>query len=84
MELSGKQKPFLQFFFSFSQSSLNLKHFRKNNDSIADPFRILRTPKNKVRSIPKKSRFRESVEKQQGKCAQTLFKYERQPIYYTY
>ena len=51
---------------------------------ITDVFRKLRTPKNMVRSIPKKSRFRESVEKQHGKCAQILLKFEGQPIYHNY
>ena len=51
---------------------------------IADVFGILRPPKNMVRSIPKKSGFRESVEKQQGKCPQTLLKFEGQPIYHIY
>ena len=40
----------------------------------------LRTPKNMVRSMPKKSRFRASVEKEHGKCAQTLFKFEGKPL----
>ena len=37
----------------------------------------LRTPKNMVKSMPKKSRLRESVEKQHGKFAQTFSKFER-------
>ena len=41
---------------------------------IADVFPKSRTPKNMVRSMPKKSRFRGSLEMQQAKCAQTLFK----------
>ena len=40
---------------------------------IADVFPKLRTPKNMVRSMPKKSRFRGSYKKQHGKRAQTLF-----------
>ena len=43
---------------------------------IADIFLKLRTPKNMVRSMCKKSHFRASVEKQHGKCAQTLFKFK--------
>ena len=43
----------------------------------ADVFPKLRTPKNLVRSMPKKSRFRGSDKKQIGKFAQTLFKFER-------
>ena len=41
---------------------------------IADVFPKLRTQKNLIRSMPKKSRFKISFEKQHGKCAQTLFK----------
>ena len=42
---------------------------------IADAFPKLPTPKKLVRSVHKKSRFRGSVEKQHGKCAQILFKF---------
>ena len=58
--------------------------FKNRMTPIDHGFRILRTPKNMVRSIPKKSRFRESVEKQQGKCTQILFTFEGQPIYHIY
>ena len=49
---------------------------------IADVFPKLRTPKNMVRSMPKKSRFRGSVKKQHGKCAQTLWKFEGQLLHH--
>ena len=51
---------------------------------ITDLFRKLRSPKNMVRSMPKKSSFRVSVEKQHGKGAKTLFKFAGQPIYHIY
>ena len=51
---------------------------------IADVFPDLPTPKNMVRSMPKKSRFRGSVEKQHGKCAQTLFKCGGHLLYHIY
>ena len=51
---------------------------------IADVVRKLRTPKNMVTSIPKKSRFRVSVEKEHGECPQTLFTFEGQPLYHIY
>ena len=51
---------------------------------IAGLFPKLRTPKHMARSMSKKSRFRGSVEKQHGKCAQTLFKFEGQPLYHIY
>ena len=31
-ELSQKQKAFSQFFFAFSKSTLNFKHFQKKDD----------------------------------------------------
>ena len=43
---------------------------------IADVFGKLRTVKDMVRSMPKKSRLRGSVEKQLPKRAQTLLKLE--------
>ena len=51
---------------------------------IADVFPELRTPKKTVRSMPKKSRFRGSVEKQHGKVAQTLFKFGGHLLYHVY
>ena len=51
---------------------------------IADVFPKLRTPKNMVRSMPEKSHFRRSVEKQQIKCVQTLLKLERKLLYHIY
>ena len=47
---------------------------------IGDVFLKLRTPKNVVRSMSKKSRFRRPFEKQHGKLAQTLIKSERQHL----
>ena len=49
---------------------------------IANVFHKLRTPKNTVIAMPKKSLFRRSVEKEHGKCAQTLFKVEGQHLYH--
>ena len=51
---------------------------------MADAFPKLRTPKNMVRSMPEKSHFTGSVEKQQIKCAQILLKFEGQLLYYIY
>ena len=51
---------------------------------IADVFPKSPTPKNMVRSMPKKSRFGESVEKQQGECAQILLKIEGQLLHQIY
>ena len=51
---------------------------------IAEVFPKLRTPKNKVRSMSIKSRFKGSFKKQHGKCAQTLFKFAWQNLYHIY
>ena len=84
MLLSRKQKALPIFFSSFLKSSLNLEHFQQKTTLIADVFPKLRTPKNMVRSMPKKSRFRASVEKQSGKCAQILFKFDGHLVYHIY
>ena len=49
---------------------------------IADVFRKLRTPKNKVRAMREKSCFRVSLKKEHGKGAQILFKFEGQHLYH--
>ena len=51
---------------------------------IADAFWKLRIPKKIVRSMPKGSLFRRSVEKQHGKCPKTLFTFEEQHLYHIY
>ena len=51
---------------------------------IADVFAKLRTQKNLVRSMPKKFRFKGSLEKQHGKCAETLLKCQGQLLYHIY
>ena len=76
IKLSRKQKTFSQFFSSLLKSGLNMQYFQKKMTLIADLFLKLRTPKAVVRSMPKMSRFRGSVEKQHGKCPRTLFKIE--------
>ena len=58
--------------------------FKKNMTLITDVFRKLRNPKKIVRSMPKKSHFRVSVEKQHGKCPQTFFTFEGQLLYHIY
>ena len=48
---------------------------------ITEVFPKLQTPKNMVRSMPKRSHFRVSAEKQHGKCPQSLLTFEGQPLY---
>ena len=51
---------------------------------IAYVFPKLRTPKNVVRSMPKKSFFRGQFEKKDGKRAQTLLKFRRHHLHHIY
>ena len=51
---------------------------------IAEVFPKLRSPKNKVRSMSIKSRFKGSFKKQHGKCIQILFKFAWQKLYHIY
>ena len=51
---------------------------------IAEVFPKLRTPKNMVTSMSKKSRFKGSFGKQHGKRAQTLLKFAWQYLYHIY
>ena len=81
MELSEKQKTFFQYFSPFLKSSLNLEHFQKKHDPHSLCISEIMDSQ-KHRSMPKKSIFRRSVEKQHGKCPQTLFKFEGQPLYH--
>ena len=51
---------------------------------IGDVFPKLRTPKNVVRSMSKKSRFRGSFEKKDGKQVQTILEFEQPHLYHIY
>ena len=84
MQLSRKQKSFSHFFSTFLKSSLNFEHFLKKLTLIADVFPKLRTQKNVVRSMHKKSGFKGTFEKPHGKCAQTLLKCQGQLLYKIY
>ena len=58
--------------------------FKKKITLIAEVFPKLRTRKNLVRSMSKKSRFKGSFGKQHGKRAQTLLKFAWQNLYHIY
>ena len=72
MQLSKKQKTFSEIYFSFLNSLLNFKHWQKKMTFIADVFPEIQAPKNMVRSISKKPPFRGPLDRQQGKCFETL------------
>ena len=58
MQLSKKQKKFSEIFFEFLKSILNFKHLPKKMTLIAYVFPKISVPKNMVREIAKKPRFR--------------------------
>ena len=58
--------------------------FLKKVTLIPDVFPKLRTQKNLVRSMPKKSRFKGSFRKQHGKRVQTLLKCQWELLYHIY
>ena len=51
---------------------------------ITDIFAKLRTPKNVVKQLSKKSRVRGRFDKQHGKGDQTILKCERQQLYHIF
>ena len=63
MQLSQKRYIFSELFLHFLNLDSILKIYEKKMNLIADVFLNLRTPKNVVRSISKKSRFRGPLEK---------------------
>ena len=80
--LSQKQKAISQFFLAFSKSTLNFEHFQKKMTLIADLFPKLHTPKNVVRYMSKKSRFKGPFDRQHGKRVQTLLRSDPQHRYH--
>ena len=83
-QLSQKQKAFSGLFLQFSKSTLNFQHFGKNMTLTADFFAKNRTPKNVVRYMCKKSRFKGSFDRQHGKRVETLLRSGKQNRYHIY
>ena len=81
-QLSQKQKAFFEFYLAFSKSTLNFDHLQRKDDLHVEIFPILRTPKNVVRSMSKKSCFKEPFDRSQGKRVQTLLRSEPQHRYH--
>ena len=84
MQLSQKQKNFITIFSSTPETQFKFSTFqkKKNMTVVADLFPKLRTPKQVVRSMSKRSRFRRPFQKQHGKRVKTLLKSERQYVYH--
>ena len=83
-QLSQKQKAFSPFFLPFFKSTLNFEHFGKKMTVTADFFPKIRTPKNVVKYMCKKSRFKGHFDRQHEKRVQTLLPSERQHFYPIY
>ena len=81
-QLSQKQKLFLKFFLHFPNVHEILNIFKKKMTFIADLFPKLRTPKDVVRYLSKKSRFKGTFDKQHGKRVQTLLRSESKYRYH--
>ena len=76
------KKLFLNFFLRFRNLHEILNICRKKMTLIADLFAKLRTPKNLVRYLSKKSRFKGPFDRQHGKRVQTLLRSEPQHRYH--
>ena len=76
------EKLFLNYFFHFRNLHEILNISKKKMSFIADLFVKLRTPKNVVRYMSKKSRFKGSFDWQHGKRVQTLLRSESQHGYH--
>ena len=66
---------FSQFFSAFFESASNFEHFQKKRMFIAYVFPKLPTTKNVLRQMSKSSRFREPVDRRDGKRAEALIQY---------
>ena len=80
MQLYQKQFFFSELFAWPLKSSWSFEHFKKQMTLIADVFPKLRTSKNVVRSMSKKSYFRGPYRKQDDKRVQTMLKLEPRHI----
>ena len=82
MHICKKQKISSQFFSSFFESALNFEHFQKDRTFIAYVFPKLPTTKNLLRQMSKSSRFREPVDRRNGKWAEALIQSYLERLYH--
>ena len=82
MHLSEKPKTFVVFLCAFFKSKSNFEHFQKKMTLIDYVFSKLRTPKNVVSLMSKKSRLRWPIDKQPGKPAETRIQSQWQLLYH--
>ena len=77
-----KEKLFHNLFLHFRNLHEILNIFKKKMTFLADLFPKLRTPKDVVRYLSKKSRFKGLFDRQHGKRVQTLLRSEPQHRYH--
>ena len=83
MQVSRKQKNFFWIFSCIFEVSVKFWRFwKKKMTLITEVFPKLRTPRNMVTSMSKKSRFKICFGRQHGKRARTLFKLPWQELYH--
>ena len=82
MHLSQKQKTFSRFFCAFLKSTSNFEQFRKKMILRAYLCPKLRTPKDVVIQMSKKSHLRRPLDRQHGKRVEKLIQSQRQYLYY--
>ena len=75
MHLCKKQKKFSEFFSAFFESALNSEHFQKKMRLIAYVFPKIPSPKNVLREMSKRFRFRERLDRRHSKWAEALIQY---------
>ena len=80
MLLSQKQGNFYELCFAFFKSTSNFENFQKKMTVIAYVFLNIRTRKEVVRYMSKKSCFRGSLDRQHGKRAKTLIQSQWQHL----
>ena len=84
MQLPQKQKAFSESAFSFLKYTLSFGIFSKKMTLLADVFPKLRTPKNLVNKISKKSPFHSTLREATCNGDETLLKSERHHLYQVY
>ena len=82
MQLSQKQKISSDFFAAFLKARLNFEHFKKKDVPNSFCLSDVMYSENVVRYISKKSRLRESFDKQHGKGAPALFNSASHHLYH--
>ena len=80
-QLFQKQKDFSQYFLVFLKCTLMFQHLQKKKSFIADLLPKLRTPKNVVRYMSEKSRFKGRFDREHSKRVQKLLRSEPQHRY---